>query len=394
MIIARRSCSAAAATSSGTWMDSFPLLKNNHFSSSDRVEHQGIRLARQHRHQAFSHLPKGYITTRAFSAVMQHQHANQHHRQGRRSSSSSPSTWPYYLLASLPALVWCRDSFFDVVRVEGRSMEPTLLPGDWVLVRKADAGILLLSFLPNLFLSLGGDESDPFSYGLETDLPNDFPSSSNHSSTNSSNTKRSNDTEPGKAAINELIQRSFLSSTEVALLRSKIQHYLRMEQTMGGLGGFGTTGAVVPSPWLYGRPPLSLPGQVVVLKSPQQFHELHIKRVIAMGGQWLQSSSSPSPPPSSVARPKTTAVSTRLQLVPPYTVYVEGDNQFTEDDAPATTSAPSISVDSRTYGPVSNNCLVGVAECIVWPPRRWQRLRIARTPVLWGGRPRAFWRAT
>jgi hypothetical protein len=49
-------------------------------------------------------------------------------------------------LASLSAIVWFRDSFVDIVKIKGTSIEHILQNGFWVLVRKADPG-LLLSFL-------------------------------------------------------------------------------------------------------------------------------------------------------------------------------------------------------------------------------------------------------
>ena len=307
----------------------------------------------------------------------------------RRTSSTSTNTvvWPYYVLASLPTLIWLRDSFVDVVRVDGHSMEPTLQPGDWILVRKADSGTLLHSILPGVGIILFGldeqerqqqqqvqqqqqdlheeqDEqaaaSDMGGLPLSSSLSEQQRIPGSHQNPKQQQKQRSSRTKPIR----------FLSPTEVALLRSRVRHYehLLLERVPG-----------VPQPWLYDKPTMVVPGQVVVIKSPQDFDEWHIKRILALGGQWLQTmeqqqqdlAGGPPPVPfsSSSSSPGASAPalghaggggggSLRLELLPLYQVYVEGDHPV----------GGHHSVDSRQYGPVSKNCLVGVAECIVWPP--------------------------
>ena len=323
-----------------------------------------------------------YSSTKSAYQHYRHQHPQQQQQHFHRfsSSSSSSSSWPYYVLASIPTLIWIRDCFVDVVRVDGRSMEPTLQAGDWVLVRKADGGALLPA---SVFRLLGGkDENNPATHDPDPTNESKKDNNNNKSSSSASDKDSSNASKAVRSSEQQHPQlQGFLSSTEVALLRSKIDHYehLLLEHSPG-----------VPRPWFYSRPPMVLPGQVVVIKSPQEFNELQIKRVIAMGGQWLQvvpkhrvvgGNSTESLGASSSSH-------SRLQLLPPYSVHVEGDQMN-----PADNETTSCSIDSRDYGPVSKNCLVGVAECIVWPPRRWQTLRIARTPT-WHGRARAFWRAS
>ena len=77
--------------------------------------------------------------------------------------------------------------------------------------------------------------------------------------------------------------------------------------------------------------------------------------------------------------------------VPPFALWVEGDNTSNDedddddddddeeegklsdqkDDTPLRRKSLSSSVDSRTYGPLCKNNLIGVAEQIFWPPSRW-----------------------
>lgn len=123
----------------------------------------------------------------------------------------------------------------------------------------------------------------------------------------------------------------------------------------------------VPASKLYECPPTALTGHVVVYKDPEKAFptELTVKRVVGLGGQWLRVSSSE------------TNNSRRLQSLPGYTLHVEGDNR-------------DKSRDSRHVGPISKNLLVGVAEYVVWPPTRWQRIQ--RTNALDDNdKPRAFW---
>ncbi|KAL7563143.1 hypothetical protein ACA910_012323 [Epithemia clementina (nom. ined.)] len=385
-------------------------------------EHQGRRrLLLSWYHPSNGRRRTGSFASSSSSTTLHHSYPSSR-PHGPRRTSASPSTWPYYVLASIPTLIWCRDSFVDVVRVEGKSMEPTLQPGDWILVRKADAGMLpqALSGLVLSFGGGGGDGGDETTDHVDGGPPAISDKGADGKTMDtlmpSSNNKEKNQQQQKQ----QHSQRSFLSWTEVSLLRSKIRHYLMFEQQQQlllGSGGGHAAAAAAAHPWWYVRPPMVLPGQVVVLKSPQHFNEWHVKRVIAMGGQWLQHSAAAPPPPSSSRRSSKSSsssssdapilwstTSTRLQLIPQYTIHVEGDGcQSWDDDdeeddedenSSSTTSQSSCtSIDSRTYGPVSKNCLVGVAECIVWPPRRWQWLRIARTPMLFG-RPRAFWRTS
>jgi len=208
-------------------------------------------------------------------------------------------------VVSLPLVLWFRDTFFGVCRVQGTSMEPTLLPGDLVLVRKCDSGVLVDGILRLVGMDNHGD-----------------------------------------------------GETE----RARVRVYEH---------GQGTT-QYVPVSRFYECPPTALSGHVVVYKDPEAGFPVQwaVKRVVGLGGQWLrQPMGTGNSPWSSSAR--------RLQSLPPHTLFVQGDNT-------------SNSRDSRHYGPISKNLLIGIAEYVVWPPTRWQRIK--RVPVVdEKGKPRAFW---
>jgi signal peptidase I len=118
----------------------------------------------------------------------------------------------------------------------------------------------------------------------------------------------------------------------------------------------------------------TVPGEIVVVRNPlvlnnnhaAQSDRLYIKRVIGVGGQWLVHSNLNN--------------AFRLEELPSYTVFVQGDNVDN-------------SIDSRLLGPISRNLVIGKAEYIVWPPTRWQRLytRTTEEEVAKGGNIRAVW---
>ena len=141
-----------------------------------------------------------------------------------------------------------------------------------------------------------------------------------------------------------------------------------------------TDGAAPPPPFvaaqpeptfarLYERPPKIQRGQVIVLKSVDTAFpdEWHIKRVWGTPGTWVTVENGRyQPNPSDQRR-----VYRKLQGVPTHSLYVGGDNE-------------DCSRDSRHYGPVSQNLVVGVAEYIVWPPTRIQKItphKVARRSV-------------
>eukprot|EP00536_Pseudo-nitzschia_multiseries_P012289 jgi/Psemu1/208220/e_gw1.462.10.1 len=89
------------------------------------------------------------------------------------------------------------------------------------------------------------------------------------------------------------------------------------------------------------KPATPITGDIVVFKDPEKYPDRwNIKRVVALGGQIM-----------------------RTSYVPPYCIWVEGDN-------------PKNSIDSRSkfHGPVSKKLLVGIAEYRLWPPWRVGKL--------------------
>jgi signal peptidase I len=149
---------------------------------------------------------------------------------------------------------------------------------------------------------------------------------------------------------------------------------VRYERLQQGLQS-GTTGG---GGWLASRPPLALPGQVLVYQNPLSVaKEYFIKRVAAVGGQWLRHEYRHNARPDEQFETTRYNYDYRLEALPPHTVYVEGDNHQN-------------SVDSRSTGPISKNLVVGVAEYVVWPPTRWRRIQ-REPPVDADGKPRAIW---
>ena len=117
--------------------------------------------------------------------------------------------------------------------------------------------------------------------------------------------------------------------------------------------------AHVPRARIYEHPPTALPGHVVVYKNPETAlnqQDLCVKRVVGLGGQWMRTPF-------------------RLRSLPPFTLYVQGDNLAN-------------SRDSRQLGPISKNLLVGIAEYVVWPPTSIRRVR-RQMPT--DEKSRAFW---
>jgi hypothetical protein len=147
-----------------------------------------------------------------------------------------------------------------------------------------------------------------------------------------------------------------LSRFGIAFLRADDDEILRTQLRRAENDEAATAGYHVAVPRLYEQPPMALPGHVVVYKNPETVCEYCTKRVVGVSGQVLRTGS-------------------RLQSVPVFSLHVEGDNSVN-------------SRDSRHYGAISKNLLVGIAEYVVWPPTRWQRILIQQDV---GGKTRAFW---
>ncbi|KAK9291262.1 hypothetical protein L1049_009450 [Liquidambar formosana] len=81
-------------------------------------------------------------------------------------------------------------------------------------------------------------------------------------------------------------------------------------------------------------------GDVIVFCSPSNYREKHIKRIIALPGDWIGSS-----------------YTHDVQKVPEGHCWVEGDNSAS-------------SLDSRSFGPIPLGLVRGRVTHIVWPPQR------------------------
>jgi len=140
----------------------------------------------------------------------------------------------YTGLLSLPVVIYINDCWFSISRVKGHSMHPSLHEGDIVLVRKAD-------FFP--FVSM-------------------YRSS--------------------RIKLKDLTQDDAMKQSQsIQILQevSDLQHALQMDRGLGKLPIHELT-------WKR-SPPMILPGDIIVFQNKNNFHpsELHIKRVIGIGGQ-------------------------------------------------------------------------------------------------------------
>jgi signal peptidase I len=120
-------------------------------------------------------------------------------------------------------------------------------------------------------------------------------------------------------------------------------------------------------------PTIHMPGSVVVFRAPdtEKYPEYRVKRVVGLGGQIVKSGSS----------------WFHNEKVPTFGLWVEGDNHEEEcEECNQNANMKAASIDSRTYGAISKNLLIGVAERVVWPPSRWGSIPCITSPV-----PRAWW---
>lgn len=82
------------------------------------------------------------------------------------------------------------------------------------------------------------------------------------------------------------------------------------------------------------------PGDVIVYRSPCNYKEKHVKRIIALPGDWVG-----------------TRQTYDVVKVPEGHCWVEGDNA-------------ECSMDSRSFGPIPMGLIQGRVSHIVWPPQR------------------------
>ena len=256
---------------------------------------------------------------------------------------------------SIPPVLYIRDNFYSLYVVDGRSMEPSLRRGDVVLVRKSDV-------YPDA------------SWRRWTSRAS-YPSSSSSSPAHGVSRDYSDeDDDGGDGDYDE--DRNAL-------------RVLALDASSGRPIGDRWTGRTYLKP-----PTVHVVGSVIVHRAPDASRypsgEYRIKRVVGLGGQ--------------LCRP---GGGRGMVRVPPFALWVEGDNVDDGDDddddgggergdgvstrdgdRARRRRSSSSSVDSRTYGPVCKNNVIGVAERIVWPPSRWGRIPGVDPPP---SAPRSWW---
>ncbi|KAL7462356.1 hypothetical protein ACHAXS_002734 [Conticribra weissflogii] len=236
----------------------------------------------------------------------------------------------------IPPVIFARDNCYSFYRVQGSSMEPALKNGDVLLVRKAD-------FCPRRqwaqWAASPSNNDDSDDEGIDD----------NHHLEN---------------------------ALRVIALDAQSQRPI----------GDNIVGYTFLNP-----PTIHQMGSVVVFRAPdaEKFpsSEYRVKRVVGLGGQ--------------IVRPVDSFH--RIVRVPPFGLWVEGDNHGvdvveTVDNGDALSgnkqktsinchsNGKMTSIDSRNYGPISKNLIIGVAERVVWPPSRWGMIDMVISPL-----PRAWW---
>ena len=304
-------------------------------------------------------------------------------------------------VATIPFLIYFRDEFYNITYVRGSSMAPTISKGDIVLVRKRDAG----SFLLNILHSIGFIKH-----------PSDMP----FASENSGNRVTIDNDE--KSQTTSTSQKSIYDDDRIQALRYQLGNTDTVNDTNFWL--------ISPSH----LSPLILPGHVVVYQNPSRFPEVTVKRAIGVGGQRIATGTKVRTNAVSLRLPNdilmentqhveernmsevtttndndddTESLPSLLQhlrrrqqqkresdeyydlRLPPHFIYTENDNHTTDDS----------SIGGGKNPPVSQNLMLGIAEYIIWPPSRFQR--IERQPAYETikdhknihslSRPRAIW---
>lgn len=229
----------------------------------------------------------------------------------------------------VPPVLHLRDNFYSLYVVRGTSMEPNLKDGDVLLVRKSD---IYPERMWRRWASAGSKDDDD---------------------DNNERTTNKVDGDDIDAAENDR--------------NSDALHVMAYDVSSGRPIGNWHIG------YTYLKPPtICQTGIVILYRAPDAekypMGEYRVKRVIGLGGQIC-----------SVGRDN-------IVTIPPFALWVEGDNNGGNVDNVNSsyeneelidakiTSLSSSSIDSRTYGPVCKNNVIGIAEQIIWPPSRWRTI--------------------
>ncbi len=308
-------------------------------------------------------------------------------------------------VATIPFLIYFRDEFYNITYIRGSSMAPTISHGDIVLVRKRDAGNVLL----NILHSIGYLKH-----------PSDLPLSSE----NSRNRLTIDDDDDEKRETTSTSQKSIYDDDRLQALRYQLGNNASANDTNYWL--------ISPSH----LSPLILPGHVVVYQNPHRFPEVIMKRVIGVGGQRIATGTKARSNAAKIQLPNDIILENTQQVeernmsdftttndddddddteslpsllqhlrrrqqqkresdeyydlrLPPHFIYTESDNHTTDDS----------SVGGGRNPPVSQNLMLGIAEYIIWPPSRFQRIERQPAYETIGNhknihslsRPRAIW---
>jgi signal peptidase I len=194
-------------------------------------------------------------------------------------SESSP-TWlaATVFLFGAPVWIWFCDTSYSFRRIHGTSMSPTLQPGDVVLVRQSDRGVLAEALMSPLL---------------------------------------------------EILASRQLSSVDQENEQEEEQHRRRIHRHEVGRGVLEHANL---AKW-YDRPVLALPGHIVVFHSPTSYPpEPVVKRVVGVSGQYIIGSQFHD---SSADQTKNDRPSTNMgwRMIPSYAIHVEGDNLANSQDS-------------------------------------------------------------
>mmetsp|Transcript_3540 Transcript_3540/g.7818 ORF Transcript_3540/g.7818 Transcript_3540/m.7818 type:complete len:222 (+) Transcript_3540:260-925(+) len=155
---------------------------------------------------------------------------------------------------------------------------------------------------------------------------------------------------------------SVATSFEQEIEHQNAMKVMAMDASSGRLIGDMWTGNTYLNP-----PTIHQLGSVIVFRAPDAekypSSEYRVKRVAGLGGQLVSVTAS--------------GRYHGLERIPPFALWVEGDNQESNGNR---------SVDSRMYGAVCKNSVIGIGERIVWPPSRWGIIPRVTPSV-----PRSWW---